>query len=179
MRVSQAIAEILKREGVKQPLRLSAQPLDRGLRRSGHPPDHRAPGAHRRAHGGRVSRLTSGDTVGVFCMQAGPGVENSFGAVAQAYFGGRAAGRDPRRLGAGPDWVKPGIQRRPQLPARHEVGRAGDDARRHRRSDAARLHPGAQRPPWPRAARDPRRHVERGGAGELDYTPYHPRPFDA
>ncbi|MFC7657537.1 thiamine pyrophosphate-binding protein [Pseudonocardia benzenivorans] len=30
-----------------------------------------------------VSRL--GDTVGVFCMQAGPGVENSFGAVAQAF----------------------------------------------------------------------------------------------
>ncbi len=32
-----------------------------------------------------VSRMTSGDTVGVFCMQGGPGVENSFGAVAQAY----------------------------------------------------------------------------------------------
>lgn len=31
------------------------------------------------------SRLSSGDKIGAFCMQHGPGAENSFGAVAQAY----------------------------------------------------------------------------------------------
>jgi acetolactate synthase-1/2/3 large subunit len=32
-----------------------------------------------------ISRLTSGDKVGVFACQEGPGIENAFGAVAQAY----------------------------------------------------------------------------------------------
>jgi acetolactate synthase I/II/III large subunit len=31
------------------------------------------------------SRLSSGKSIGVFCMQHGPGAENAFGAVAQAY----------------------------------------------------------------------------------------------
>src|ERR1051326_6173729 len=31
------------------------------------------------------SRLSSGDSIGVFCMQHGPGAENAFGGVAQAY----------------------------------------------------------------------------------------------
>src|SRR5215510_42231 len=32
-----------------------------------------------------VSRLSSGQRIGVFCMQQGPGAENAFGGVAQAY----------------------------------------------------------------------------------------------
>ena len=32
-----------------------------------------------------MSRMSSGRTVGVFTMQSGPGTENSFGGVAQAY----------------------------------------------------------------------------------------------
>src|SRR5690348_5497868 len=32
-----------------------------------------------------VSRVTSGERIGVFAMQHGPGVENSFGGVAQAF----------------------------------------------------------------------------------------------
>jgi acetolactate synthase-1/2/3 large subunit len=32
-----------------------------------------------------VSRVTSGERIGVFCMQHGPGTENAFGGVAQAY----------------------------------------------------------------------------------------------
>src|SRR5580698_5371157 len=31
------------------------------------------------------SRVTSGDRIGAFCMQHGPGAENAFGGVAQAY----------------------------------------------------------------------------------------------
>ena len=32
-----------------------------------------------------MSRITSGEKIGVFCMQSGPGSENAFGGVAQAY----------------------------------------------------------------------------------------------
>src|SRR5688500_18611126 len=32
-----------------------------------------------------VARMTSGERIGVFCMQSGPGAENAFGGVAQAY----------------------------------------------------------------------------------------------
>ena len=32
-----------------------------------------------------MSRITSGEKIGVFCMQSGPGAENAFGGVAQAY----------------------------------------------------------------------------------------------
>jgi acetolactate synthase-1/2/3 large subunit len=32
-----------------------------------------------------LGRLTSGQKIGVFCMQSGPGAENAFGGVAQAY----------------------------------------------------------------------------------------------
>ena len=32
-----------------------------------------------------ISRVTSGKTIGAFCMQSGPGAENAYGGVAQAY----------------------------------------------------------------------------------------------
>lgn len=32
-----------------------------------------------------ISRLSSGDKIGVFCMQSGPGAENAFGGVSQAF----------------------------------------------------------------------------------------------
>ena len=32
-----------------------------------------------------LSRLSSGDRIGVFCMQHGPGTENAFGGVAQCF----------------------------------------------------------------------------------------------
>src|SRR5262245_55047982 len=32
-----------------------------------------------------MCRMTSGERIGVFCMQSGPGAENAFGGVAQAY----------------------------------------------------------------------------------------------
>jgi acetolactate synthase-1/2/3 large subunit len=85
MRVANAIAEVLKREGVEfivaypvNPLIEAAAEIDirtiivRQERTGIHMAD-------------ALSRLNSGKKVGVFCMQAGPGTENSFGAVAQAY----------------------------------------------------------------------------------------------
>ncbi len=85
MKVGAAIAEVLKREGTSV---LPAYPLnplidsaaDAGIRpiivRQERIAVHMADA---------ISRMTEGETVGVTCMQAGPGVENAFGAVAQAY----------------------------------------------------------------------------------------------
>ena len=85
MRVAQAIAEILKREGVEfvvgYPVNLlyeTCAELDirtivvRQERTAAHMAD-------------AYSRQNSGNKVGVFICQHGPGAENSFGGVAQAY----------------------------------------------------------------------------------------------
>jgi acetolactate synthase-1/2/3 large subunit len=83
--VGDAIAEILKREGVEiifgypvnhvleSAARLGIRPIIVRQERVGlHMAD-------------ALSRLTSGQKIGVFAMQHGPGCENSFGGVAQAY----------------------------------------------------------------------------------------------
>ncbi|MEE9282379.1 MAG: thiamine pyrophosphate-requiring protein, partial [Myxococcota bacterium] len=85
MKVANAIAEVLKREGVEwivgypvNPIIEAAAELDirtiivRQERTGLHMAD-------------AFSRLNSGDRIGVFTMQHGPGAENSFGGVAQAY----------------------------------------------------------------------------------------------
>src|SRR5262245_60441123 len=85
MRVADAIAEILKREGVdvifgypRNPILEAAAKADirtiivRQERTGVHMAD-------------ALSRISSGDRMGVFTMQTGPGTENSFGAVAQAF----------------------------------------------------------------------------------------------
>ena len=38
-----------------------------------------------------ISRVTSGRKIGAFCMQHGPGAENAYGGVAQAYYDAREA----------------------------------------------------------------------------------------
>ncbi len=85
MRVANAIAEVLKREGVEfivgypvNPIIEAAAELDirtiivRQERTGLHMAD-------------AFSRINSGERIGVFTMQHGPGSENSFGGVAQAY----------------------------------------------------------------------------------------------
>ena len=85
MKVGDAIAEILRREGIDV--------------MTGYPVNHVLECAA--VHGIRpvivrqeriglhmadaVSRMTSGDKIGVFAMQHGPGTENAFGGIAQAY----------------------------------------------------------------------------------------------
>src|SRR5688572_32403103 len=85
MRVSQAIAEVLKREGVKQIFAYPVNPLIEAAAEADIRPiivRQERTGVHMADAG---ARLSSGESVGIFCMQGGPGVENSFGAVAQAY----------------------------------------------------------------------------------------------
>ncbi len=85
MKVVDAVAHILKAEGVEylfaypvNPIIESAAKLDirtvivRQERIGLHMAD-------------AVARLSSGKQIGVFCMQSGPGAENAFGGVAQAY----------------------------------------------------------------------------------------------
>ena len=85
MNVPQAIAEILKREGVEF---LLAYPVNR-LIEAAAAIDIR-PIIVRQERTGlhmadAISRVTSGKKIGVFCMQFGPGTENAYGGIAQAF----------------------------------------------------------------------------------------------
>ncbi|MFO1502991.1 MAG: thiamine pyrophosphate-requiring protein [Steroidobacteraceae bacterium] len=85
MKTSDAMAEILKREGVKY---LFGYPrnalLDAAAKK-----DIRTIIVRQERTGlhmaDAVSRLTRGEIIGAFCMQHGPGAENAYGGVAQAY----------------------------------------------------------------------------------------------
>jgi thiamine pyrophosphate-dependent acetolactate synthase large subunit-like protein len=85
MKASAAIAEILKREGVSF---LIGYPVNSILEAAAQA-DIRTIIVRQERVGlhmaDAVSRVTSGQTIGVFAMQHGPGSENSFGGVAQAY----------------------------------------------------------------------------------------------
>ncbi|HUG14880.1 MAG TPA: thiamine pyrophosphate-binding protein, partial [Thermomicrobiales bacterium] len=85
MKVAATIAEILKREGTKF---LIGYPVNHILEAAAEA-DIRTIIVRQERTGihmaDAVSRVTSGDTIGVFCMQQGPGAENSFGGVAQAF----------------------------------------------------------------------------------------------
>ena len=85
MNVAQVTAEIMKREGTDYLLAYPLNPLTESCAAAGIRPiivRQERTGIHM---ADAISRQTSGEKVGVFCQQAGPGVENSFGAVAQAW----------------------------------------------------------------------------------------------
>src|SRR5205807_1881029 len=85
MRVDQAIAEILRREGVEFLIGYPVNPVIEAAAAAGIRTivvRQERTGVHM---ADAVSRVTSGRRVGVFAMQHGPGAENAFGAVAQAY----------------------------------------------------------------------------------------------
>jgi acetolactate synthase-1/2/3 large subunit len=107
MRVNQAIAEILKREGVDQLFAYPLNPLIEAAAEVDIRPiivRQERTGVHM---ADAFSRLTSGRSVGVFCMQNGPGVENSFGAVAQAFSEAVPLVVVPGGAARGQSWVKP------------------------------------------------------------------------
>jgi len=85
MKGAAAVAEILKREGVQF---LIGYPVNTVIEASAQA-DIRTIIVRQERTGihmaDAVSRVTSGDRIGVFAMQHGPGCENSFGGVAQAY----------------------------------------------------------------------------------------------
>ncbi len=85
MKVVNAIAEILKREKVRFIIGYPVNPIIEAAAEA----DIRTIIVRQERVGlhmaDAVSRLTSGEDIGVFVMQQGPGAENAFGGVAQAY----------------------------------------------------------------------------------------------
>ncbi len=85
MQVAEAIAEVLKREQVKFIIGYPVNPIIEAAAEA----DIRTIIVRQERVGlhmaDAVSRLTSGKDIGVFVMQHGPGAENAFGGIAQAY----------------------------------------------------------------------------------------------
>jgi acetolactate synthase-1/2/3 large subunit len=85
MKAANVIAEILKREGVSF---LIGYPVNQTIEAAAET-DIRTIIVRQERTGlhmaDAVSRVTSGRQIGVFAMQLGPGTENAFGGVAQAY----------------------------------------------------------------------------------------------
>ena len=85
MKTGDAIAEILKREGVEI---LISYPVNHVIEAAARA-DIRTVIVRQERIGlhmaDAMSRLSSGKNLGVFAMQHGPGSENAFGGVAQAY----------------------------------------------------------------------------------------------
>jgi acetolactate synthase-1/2/3 large subunit len=85
MKAGEAIAEILKREGVEIIFGYPVNHILEHAAQAGIRPiivRQERIGLHM---ADAMSRLTSGQKIGVFAMQHGPGAENAFGGVAQAY----------------------------------------------------------------------------------------------
>jgi thiamine pyrophosphate-dependent acetolactate synthase large subunit-like protein len=85
MKVGEAIAEIMKREGIEI---LCGYPVNHLLEYAA-AADIRPVIVRQERIGihmaDAISRVTSGRKIGAFCMQHGPGAENAYGGVAQAY----------------------------------------------------------------------------------------------
>src|SRR5213595_254557 len=85
MKAAAAVAEILRREGVGFLIGYPVNPILEAAAEA----DIRTIIVRQERTGlnmaDAVSRISSGERIGVFAMQHGPGAENSFGGVAQAY----------------------------------------------------------------------------------------------
>ena len=85
MKVAAAVAEILTREGTEFLIGYPVNPIIEAAAEA----DIRTIMVRQERTGlhmaDAVSRVTSGDRIGVFAMQHGPGTENAFGGVAQSY----------------------------------------------------------------------------------------------
>ena len=85
MKVADAVAHILKAEGVEYLFAYPVNPIIDAAAAVGIRPiivRQERIGLHM---ADALSRVSSGERIGVFCMQSGPGSENAFGGVAQAY----------------------------------------------------------------------------------------------
>ncbi|MCY4071041.1 MAG: thiamine pyrophosphate-requiring protein [Chloroflexi bacterium] len=85
MKVADAVAKVLKAEGVEYLFAYPVNPLIEAAAKLDIRPiivRQERIGLHM---ADAMSRVTSGEKIGVFCMQSGPGSENAFGGVAQAF----------------------------------------------------------------------------------------------
>ena len=85
MKVVDAVAKVLKAEGVEYLFAYPVNPIIEAAAKLDIRPiivRQERIGLHM---ADAMSRMTSGEKIGVFCMQSGPGSENAFGGVAQAF----------------------------------------------------------------------------------------------
>ncbi|QCI96140.1 thiamine pyrophosphate-requiring protein [Novosphingobium sp. EMRT-2] len=171
MKVSAAIAEILRREGVdvifgyprnavlETAAAIGIRPVIVRQERTGvHMAD-------------ALSRLTRGRRMGVFAMQHGPGTENAYGGVAQAYSESVPVLVLPqgyaRRIANVPDNFNASISMRDVTKTAEPILRAEDTPAVLRRAFSAlrngRLRPALVEMPWDVLAEEI--------PGELDYLP--------
>src|SRR5260370_33096867 len=85
MKLGTAIAEIMKREGIEI---LCGYPVNHLIEHAANA-DIRPVMVRQERNGlhiaDAISRVTSGRTIGAFCMQHGPGAENAIGRAAPSY----------------------------------------------------------------------------------------------
>src|SRR5215468_570938 len=85
MKVTTAIAQILKKEGIGFLIGYPVNPIIEG-RGGGHIRTIMVRQERIGLHMcDAIAKVTSGDRIGVFAMQHGPGTENAFGGVAQSF----------------------------------------------------------------------------------------------
>ena len=109
MNVAQITAEILKREGVDTLFTYPLNPLTESAAAANIRPivvRQERIGVHM---ADAIGRLSSAGKVGVFCCQAGPGIENAFGAVAQAHSEGVPLVVIPGGSNRSASFIKPGF----------------------------------------------------------------------
>src|ERR671938_491352 len=109
MKAAAVVADILKREGVQYLIGYPVNPIIEAAAEA----DIRTIIVRQERTGlhmaDAVSRVTSGQQIGCFAMQHGPGTENAFGGVAQAWGDSvpimvMPAGFDRRRLNYPPNF---------------------------------------------------------------------------
>ena len=149
MKVGEAIAKVLKAEGVEVLFAYPVNPIIEAAAKE----DIRTVIVRQERIGLHMadaySRLSSGERIGVFCMQHGPGAENAFGGVAQAYSESVPILVMPGRLPPAAGQLLPQLQRRGEHARGHQVGGAADPRAGAAGCDAPRILPVAQ---WPAGA---------------------------
>ena len=155
MKVANAVAEILKREGIEFLIGYPVNPIIEAAAEA----DIRTIMVRQERIGlhmcDAIAKVTSGDRIGVFAMQHGPGTENAFGGVAQSYGDSCPVVVLPAGYARNINQVRPNFNAALEFPPRHQMDRAGDGAERHRGGIAPRLHPGQERPAGAGADRVP------------------------
>ena len=121
MKVADAIARVLKAEGVEYLFAYPVNPIIEAAAKLDIRPiivRQERIGLHM---ADALSRLTSGEKIGVFCMQNGPGSENAFGGVAQALWRFGADRRSAGRLSARHQPNSAELQLGSEFPSRDEI----------------------------------------------------------
>ena len=184
MRTAEAIAEILKREGVEF---IVAYPVNQIIE-AARGADIRTIIVRQERTGIHMADAYSAPQLGQegrrLLLQNGPGAENAFGGVAQAYSESVPLVVHPRRLRrATSPTSSPNFNSALNYRTRHQVGGAGHCPQRRAGGACAAPSPRPATAARPGAGRDPRRRLARGGpksatTSRRTATRYGPDPAD-